>query len=112
MIGRMSANHPRIEVELARRQWEEGRDRFDAESQAARREALLAALDAVIAELRRRVGQTFTLAELASEYAHADDWVRSTVSEHARFAGWPRHLTTVQDTAFHLYARGATDYAP
>mgnify|MGYP006199463559 CR=1 FL=1 len=30
----------------------------------------------------------------------------------AAFPGWPRALTTVQDAAFHLYARGATDYRP
>lgn len=101
-----------IEVELARRQWLQGSERFDEETRAGRTEALLAALEVVSDELRRRVGQTFTLAELAREYARADDWVRDAVSEHAYFSGWPRHLTTLQDTAFHLYARGATDYAP
>lgn len=102
-----------VEIELARRQWEQGHERFDAESGAAsRQQALLGALEAVLDELRRRVGQTFTLADLAREYGRADDWVRSSVSERARFSGWPRYLTTVQDAAFHLYARGATDYAP
>lgn len=102
-----------IEVELARRQWKQGNERFEAESrQAGRHDALLGALEAVTDELRRRIGQTYTLGELAREYAHADDWVRSTVSEHAHFAGWPRYLTTVQDTAFHRYSRGAADYAP
>jgi hypothetical protein len=102
-----------VEVELARRQWEEGSSRFDDESQdPARQEVLLLALEAVTDELRRRVGQTFTLDELTREYARADEWVRSAVSEHARFPGWVRYLTSVQDAAFHLYSRGATDYAP
>lgn len=101
-----------VEVELARRQWVEGHERLDAALRSADREALLAALEVVTDELRRRVGQTFTLGELAAEYGRADAWVRAAVSEHARFAGWPRHLTTVQDAAFHLYSRGATDYVP
>jgi hypothetical protein len=102
-----------VEVELARRQWEQGSERFDEHVRTeGREETLLLALETVIDELRRRIGQTFTLAELALEYARADDWARSAVSEHAYFPGWPRYLTTLQDAAFHLYARGATDYRP
>jgi hypothetical protein len=102
-----------IEIDLARRQWEEGHRTFDEESKnPARQEVLLLALEAVSDELRKRVGQTFTLLELAREYARADDWVRDAVAEHARFPGWVRHLAMLQDTAFHLYARGATDYSP
>jgi hypothetical protein len=102
-----------LEVDLARRQWEDGSRRFDEESQnVARQEVLLLALEAVSDELRKRVGQTFSLGDLAREYAHADEWVREAVAEHARFPGWVRYLTTLQDAAFHLYARGATDYAP
>jgi len=105
---RMSA-----EVELARRQWLEGSGRYDEELRSSgRADALLAALETVTDELRRRVGQTFTLEELAFEYGRADAWVRSAVSERAVFPGWPRYLTTVQDAAFHLYSRGATDYRP
>jgi hypothetical protein len=101
-----------VEVELARRQWIQGHERFDAEVRGGLEAELLSALEAVTDELRRRVGQTFTLAELSRAYGAADTWVRDAVSEHARFAGWPRYLTTVQDAAFHLYSRGATDYAP
>ncbi len=101
-----------IEIELARRQWEQGHARFDTESQSGRQAELLAALETVVDELRRRIGQTFTLTDLAREYGRADEWVRSAVGEHARFPGWPRYLATVQDTAFHIYARGATDYVP
>jgi hypothetical protein len=38
--------------------------------------------------------------------------VRDTVSERAATPGWPRTLSIVQDTAFHLYQRGAVDYTP
>lgn len=102
-----------VEVELARSQWEDGHRRFQEESEnPARQEVLLLAFEAVADELRRRVGQTFTLLELAQEYAHADEWVRAAVAEHARFPGWVRHLTMLQDAAFQLYARGATDFTP
>lgn len=102
-----------VEVELARRQWGDGHRRFEEESEnPARQELLLLALEAVSDELRRRVGQTFSLLDLAQEYARADEWVREAVAEHARFPGWVRYLTTLQDAAFHVYARGATDYTP
>lgn len=103
-----------VEVVLARRQWEEGHQRFDEQShgEARRQEFLLAALETVTDELRRRVGQTFTLDELAAAYASADQWVREAIAEHAPFPAWPRSAITVQDAAFHIYARGASDYAP
>jgi hypothetical protein len=101
-----------IEVELARRQWGDGHERFDADVRGGRQDELLGALEAVTDELRRRIGQTYTLEELARVYDGADTWVRNAVSEHASFTGWPRYLTTVQDAAFHLYSRGASDYVP
>jgi hypothetical protein len=101
---------PTVEVQLARRQWEEGSRRFDEESKSDPR--LLAAFEVVTDELRKRVGQTFSLDQLARAYAHADDWSRTAVAEQAPFPGWPRSVTLVQDAAFHAYARGATDYVP
>ncbi|HLB17747.1 MAG TPA: hypothetical protein VK613_01310, partial [Gaiellaceae bacterium] len=62
--------------------------------------------------LRRRIGQTFTLEELVAIYDRAESWVRDVVSEHAATQGWPRTLALVEDTAFHLYQRGAVDYKP
>jgi hypothetical protein len=63
-------------------------------------------------ELRKRVGETFTLAELADAYGTSDEWLREAVEERVEAPGWQRHLSVVQDAAFHLYARGATDYTP
>jgi hypothetical protein len=65
----------------------------------------------VTAELRKRLGTTFTLAELVEVYAGVEDWARATLAERGA-PGWPRDLTLVADEAFHLYARGATDYRP
>ena len=99
-----------VEVQLARRQWEEGGRRFDEES--TREPHLLAALEVVNRELRVRIGQTFTLEELAFAYDGAEDWTRTAIADHAAFAGWPRWVTTVLDSAFHAYSRGAIDYRP
>jgi hypothetical protein len=99
-----------MQVELARSQWEEGNRRFDDQVRA--QPILLDALEVVTDELRRRIGQTFTLDELASAYDGADDWVRVAVGERTPFPGWPRAITTIEEAAFHRYARGATDYAP
>ena len=101
---------PTVEVQLARRQWEEGSRRFDEDSKSDPR--LLAAFEIVTDELRKQVGQTFSLDQLARAYAQADDWARTAVAERAPFPGWPRSVTLVQDAAFHAYARGATDYVP
>lgn len=75
-------------------------------------ERLLAQVEVVTEELRRRVGGTFTLAELASAYAGADSWSRAVVSERVPAPGWPRTLSLVEAAAFHRYARGAVDYEP
>lgn len=99
-----------VAINLARSEWAEGRRRFDEAVKADRR--LLDASDAVVDELRRRVGQTFTLAELAAAYETAEQWAYSAVEDHAAFPGWPRSLTDVLDATFHHYALGATDYAP
>jgi hypothetical protein len=100
-------------VELARQHWEEGQRRVEAESRDVRRAAQLQAqVEAVGAELRRRVGQTFTLADLARAYEGADDWSRTAVAEASRAPGWLEAVAFVEAAAFHAYARGAVDYRP
>ena len=106
-IGRM----PR--VELARQQWEEGFRRLQAEvggKQAQQR--LWSEVEAVTDELRRRVGATYSLAQLADAYRGADRWATEAIAERAAAAGWERTSATATDAAFHLYARGAKDYRP
>ncbi|MBA2474420.1 MAG: hypothetical protein H0V40_00470 [Actinobacteria bacterium] len=102
-----------IGFHTALQEWSESRRRLEAEAADPVRYAhLLRAVEVVTAELRKRVGQTFTLDELADAYADADRWSRDAVETAAAFAGWPRWLTVVQGAAFHLYARGAIDYTP
>jgi hypothetical protein len=102
-----------IVLDAVRREWEEGYRRFDAASRdPVAGERLHMQLEVVTDELRRRVGQTFTLQELAGAYERAEAWVRAAVSERAATPGWPRTLSIVEDAAFHLYQRGAVDYRP
>ena len=70
------------------------------------------AAEAVTAELRRRVGQTFTLDELAREYGEAERWSRDAVEDTDPPPDWPRTLAMVEGAAFHHYSRGALDYTP
>lgn len=96
----------------ARLEWEEAYRRLtEAASDERREEAFQLELEAVTSELRKRVGGTFTLRELSDEYARAETWVRAALAELA-LAGWPRTLSIVEGAAFHLYSRGAADYAP
>jgi len=100
-------------VDVTRQEWEEGNRRFEAAVQEpSLRQRLLGQLDVVTDELRRRVGQTYTLEQLAGVYADADRWVYETAGERAAFPGWMRHLSEVQAAAFFLYQRGAVDYGP
>jgi hypothetical protein len=99
-------------LDVVRREWEDGYSRFeDLSRDRIAGDRLRAQLDVVTGELRKRVGQTFTLEQLAQAYERADEWAREAVSERAATPGWPRTLAIVQDAAFHLYQRGAVDYA-
>jgi hypothetical protein len=100
------------DLESARLEWERAyRDLLDAGRDPAHDERLRGQLEVVTAELRRRVGGTYTLRELADEYSAADSWAREVLAEQAA-PGWLRTLATVEGAAFHLYARGAVDFAP
>ena len=112
--GRRGERKP-LMLENARYQWEEGRRRFEDEGEDTARARHLAQLvEAVVNELRRRVGQTFTLAELARTYEGSEDWVRDVVvrSTPVRSRAGLRDTAVVGDAAFAYYARGATDYRP
>ena len=104
MIGRA------VDVELARHQWEEGRRalaRAEAEGPGSRR--LAAGVAVIVAELTRRLGQTFTLAELAAVYEHADRWTLEAIDDAC---GPSVPASVAAAAAFDLFARRASDYAP
>jgi hypothetical protein len=96
---------------LVRQEWEEGDRRLEADrADRTRYVRLLEQVEVVTDELRKRVGQTYTLAELAGTYREAERWAREAVEERAPSRGWPRDLTLVLAAAFHAYQRGAVDY--
>jgi hypothetical protein len=100
-------------VSAARREWAEGDRRFAAAARdPARADALHRQREAVLEALRRRVGATYTLAELAAAYAGAERWLREVVEERAPSRGGVRTISLAGDAAFHAYSRGAQDYEP
>jgi hypothetical protein len=100
-------------VESARSEWEEAYRRLEeARRDPGAARGLDVQLGIVTDELRKRVGATFTVAELADEYRRADDWTRSALSESGSFPGSLASVSLVEGAAFHLYSRGAVDYEP
>ena len=100
-------------VEVARQEWQEGSRRLeDARDDRRRYRQLLELLELVLDELRKRVGQTYTLAQLAAAYGESEGWAREVLEERATAPGWPRDLTLVLGAAFDAYQRGAIDYEP
>jgi hypothetical protein len=98
-------------LELTRHEWEDGHRRLEAARGDSRRyHRLVGQVELVTNELRKQVGQTFTLAELAAAYVDAERWARELVEERAPSPGWPRDLALVLAAAFYAYQRGAVDY--
>jgi len=101
-------------VELARQHWADGHRRLarTKDPEPLLHSRMLEQVDVVTAELRARVGRTFTLGELAAAYRTADVWARQAVEERAENPGWLSSAATATDAAFYLYSRGARDYRP
>ena len=104
----------RVPVETSRQEWEESHRRLRIVARdTAHYDRLLDQVDAVVAELRKRVGATFSLEQLAEAYARAESWSRDTVAGAADAGDdWPRTAALVEGAAFHVYSRGAYDYEP
>jgi hypothetical protein len=103
-----------MDLDLARQQWQDGNRRVEAaRADTSRYADLNQQVDVVVAGLRKRVGQVFTLGELAEAYDGADEWARELLEEAADPEAPPTaEAGTVADAAFHVYARGAVDYRP
>jgi hypothetical protein len=100
------------DVESARRDWEDAYRRFEEASRDSRGDRLRLQLRAISEELRKRVGSTFTLGELAAEYRRADAWAYDAVAAEELSPQWLATVSIVEGAAFRLYARGAVDYEP
>jgi hypothetical protein len=90
--------------------WQEGQRRMDR-AEPADRTAMERAAEAIVAELRRRLGGPFTVQELAQFYVdQGTDWCFDIAVRIApsRPAAWD--MPTVAGSAFARYAREAIDY--
>ena len=88
-------------VRTALFQWEDGDRRLrELEGDRAKRR-LERQLELILDELRRRLGSTFTLEELADFYGEGTGWADELVGTN----GW------LVDAAFARYAREAKNYA-
>jgi hypothetical protein len=100
-------------VETSRQQWQDGYQRFvRLAGSSTDRERVYLELETISDELRRRIGQTFTLTEAVELYNDAERWAPEAMAERAAVRGWARDLAIVLDAAFHLYTRAAVDYVP
>ena len=93
-------------IENARFQWEEG-ERTVRFSDEPTRSDLERAVWAVLDEIPRRLGSTFSIAELADLYGSGTDWAED-IAMRNRAGG---DSVAVVDAAFGRYARHASDFA-
>ena len=93
-------------VENALFQWEEGERRL-RQAPDLERADLDRAVSVVTDEIRRRLGSSFSVSELAGLYGEGVDWASDLAQ--AQSAGGD--AAWVVDAAFGRYAREATDFA-
>jgi hypothetical protein len=96
--------------ESAIHQWQRGARRL-AEAPPERRALLERVVDALVAELRRRLGGRFSAEELAELYGRGTTWCLQLAMTTAPEDPWAWDSGTVVDAAFGRYLREAADYA-
>jgi hypothetical protein len=96
-------------LENALFQWEEGRRALQAIEDPRERRLADRVVDTLREELRRRIGPTFSAAELADLYGQGTDWAQQVAIDVAPSIESESQL--LADAAFWLYLRGATDFA-
>ncbi len=96
---------PAYSVENALFQWEEGERRV-RQAPEVERAQLESAVDVVLGELRRRLGSSFTVEELAGMYGAGVDWA----NDLAGGQGVGSDAAWVVDATFSRYAREAINF--
>lgn len=96
-------------LENALFQWEEGRRSLQAIDDPRQRRLSDRVVDAIREELRRRIGPTFSAAQLADLYGEGTDWAQQVALDVA--PSLDSDAQALADAAFWLYLRGATDFA-
>jgi hypothetical protein len=87
-------------------QWREGERRVADTPEPARAD-LERAVAAIVDELRKRLGSSFVLDELADFYGEGTDWATELATRH----GASIDAATVVDAAYARYAREASNFA-
>jgi hypothetical protein len=95
-------------LETALHQWQDGERRLAA-APAPKRRAIERVIERITAELRWRLGASFTLDELAELYEESPAWslglaLQASPAEPLAWEQW------VSDAAFHGHMRRARDY--
>jgi hypothetical protein len=99
-------------VENAVLQWEEGyRALQGARSDPAAYRAIGRGVLAVQDALRKRLGSSFSVEELASLYRDQSDWALELAMQKLPDDGRLSDTSTIVDAAFYLYMREAADFA-
>ncbi len=91
-------------------QWQQGERRLRA-SPPERAQLLERVTEALVAELRRRLGGRFTSEELTDLYEAGTSWCLPVAMAAAPEDPWAWDAGTVVDAAFARYLREAADYA-
>jgi hypothetical protein len=99
-----------VSFENANYQWQQGERRLRAEPPERRpRDELVT--EALVAELRRRLGGRFSSEELVRLYEEGTAWCLQVAMKVAPESPWAWDAGIVVDAAFARYLREATDYA-
>jgi hypothetical protein len=99
-----------VSFETALFQWQEGERRLRA-APGERAGTLQRVTDALVVELRRRLGGRFTAAELVELYEAGTAWCLQVAMSLAPQEPWAWEAGVVVDAAFARYLREAADYA-
>jgi hypothetical protein len=99
-----------VSFETAIHQWREGERRLAA-APAQERPALERVTSRTHAELRRRLGGSFTVDELVDLYDRGTSWFLDLAVGVAPGAPWAWEARTTCDAAFARYVREASDFA-
>jgi hypothetical protein len=99
-----------VSFENAIYQWQQGERRLRA-APPERGPLLERVADALVAELRRRLGGRFSTEELVELYARGTGWCLQVAMRVAAEDPWAWEAGVVVDAAFGRYLREAADYA-
>jgi hypothetical protein len=91
-------------------QWQQGERRLK-QAPPERSVLLERVVDALVAELRRRLGGRFSAEELAQLYGLGTSWCLQVATDIAPENPWAWDSGVVVDAAFGRYLREAADYA-